>query len=291
MWVAIGASTAAQVMGGLIAAWRQIGVLRLLGYSLGALQSIQICFSGLAVSQVAISFIGGDLWRAVQLVQSGVSRKAAGQAMLLDRMFGLAAIVVMVATVLPVLLGLAHDQSDLQGIWIIAAIVTCGASALFLSPPLLQIVTQMAPEKVRGHRLFAVGMELAGVGRFLLAAPRQSAFLTGISAIAHALNIFGIVLIAGSLGVPTSPWLIAAVAIPVMFVSMLPVSVAGWGVREAAMVTGFSLLNLAPEIALSTSIGFGLSRIAASLPGVLSLIAYERQPLTNTYASKRRTGK
>ena len=61
------------------------------------------------------------------------------------------------------------------------------------------------------------------------------------------------------------------VAVPVMLLTLLPISFAGWGVREAALVSGFDLLDVPSELALATSIGFGLSGIVASLPGLFSL--------------------
>jgi hypothetical protein len=57
----------------------------------------------------------------------------------------------------------------------------------------------------------------------------------------HLLNVAGMVLIARSLGAGASPWAMAAIMTPVMFLSMLPISIAGWGVRETAMITGLGL--------------------------------------------------
>jgi uncharacterized membrane protein YbhN (UPF0104 family) len=53
----------------------------------------------------------------------------------------------------------------------------------------------------------------------------------------------------------------------VFLVSMVPISVAGWGVRESAMSAGFALVGVDPEKSIIVSIAFGLSLVLVSLPG------------------------
>jgi len=56
---------------------------------------------------------------------------------------------------------------------------------------------------------------------------------------------------------------------PVLLVSMIPVSIAGWGVREGAMVVALGFIGVPPGAAFAISVLFGLIIAAASLPGVL----------------------
>jgi hypothetical protein len=51
--------------------------------------------------------------------------------------------------------------------------------------------------------------------------------------------------------------------------SMLPVSVAGWGVRELAMVSAFGYAGVPNADALLMSLCFGLLILTISLPGGL----------------------
>ena len=53
----------------------------------------------------------------------------------------------------------------------------------------------------------------------------------------------------------------------VLIFSMIPISIAGWGVREGTMVVAFGILGNSPDIALATSIAFGIVMILVSLPG------------------------
>ena len=51
--------------------------------------------------------------------------------------------------------------------------------------------------------------------------------------------------------------------------SVLPLSVAGWGVREGAIVALFSAIGAAKAAALAMSLLYGVILILVSLPGLL----------------------
>ncbi|MCH8237952.1 MAG: flippase-like domain-containing protein [Proteobacteria bacterium] len=53
----------------------------------------------------------------------------------------------------------------------------------------------------------------------------------------------------------------------VILVTTIPISIAGWGVRETAMVGLFGLIGVPAEGALVLSVLFGLIGIAVALPG------------------------
>jgi uncharacterized membrane protein YbhN (UPF0104 family) len=60
----------------------------------------------------------------------------------------------------------------------------------------------------------------------------------------------------------------AVVVFPfVLLLSMIPISLAGWGLREGAMFVVFALLGMPSEIALGVSILFGTWLLLSSLPG------------------------
>jgi uncharacterized membrane protein YbhN (UPF0104 family) len=81
------------------------------------------------------------------------------------------------------------------------------------------------------------------------------------------LNILVFWLLGQSLGLPTSlqQWFI--VAPTVLLVSMLPISIGGWGVREGAMVVALHPFGISAEDALLPSVLFGLCAVVATLPG------------------------
>jgi len=55
----------------------------------------------------------------------------------------------------------------------------------------------------------------------------------------------------------------------VSLICQIPISFNGWGLREAAMVGIFSIMNVPTEVSLSTSIIVGLCIVISRLPGIL----------------------
>jgi len=65
----------------------------------------------------------------------------------------------------------------------------------------------------------------------------------------------------------------------VLLISMLPISIGGWGVREGAMVLALRGFGIPTEEALLPSILFGLCAVTATLPGATFWIL-ARRPAT-----------
>jgi uncharacterized membrane protein YbhN (UPF0104 family) len=260
----------ALVVQSILAAYRQIEILAVFGYKIGFMQSLRVWFSGLFVTQVAVTFIAGDFIRSVQLMGEGVPRRVAGRAIVLDRLIGLAVLLMMVAAIVPYVLPLSEDAHLRLSLMFLATASVAGVVAIMAAGFLPSLISRI-PWPLVQHRLIDIAVDLAGVSRFAVAAPRRLLAIVGLSLVMHLLNVFGIVVIARSLGIGDSAN-VAAIAIPVMLLAMLPISFAGWGVREAAMVTGMGLLHVLPSLALATSVGFGFSMIFASLPGLFGLL-------------------
>jgi hypothetical protein len=70
----------------------------------------------------------------------------------------------------------------------------------------------------------------------------------------------------GSLGL----W-ISVIPLSVIF-SAIPISVNGWGVREATIVVLAQKLGIAPADALLVSVTIGLLNMLASLPGAIVML-------------------
>ena len=68
----------------------------------------------------------------------------------------------------------------------------------------------------------------------------------------------------------------------VLLVSMIPVSIAGWGVREAVMVTAFSLVGVPSGETLVVSISYGLLVTLSGLPGGVVWLIGRRTSQFNT---------
>jgi hypothetical protein len=73
----------------------------------------------------------------------------------------------------------------------------------------------------------------------------------------------------------------------VQLLSMLPISFAGWGLREGAMVVAFRLAGVPADAALGASILFGLCLFAASLPGLAAWLNLPRRAPGNVLRDRQ----
>ena len=83
------------------------------------------------------------------------------------------------------------------------------------------------------------------------------------------LSIAAIYLAAHAVQVPLTLSAVVAVGPVIVLAQVLPISVGGWGVREAAAVTLLAMAGIDATSALLVSITFGILVFATTLPGIL----------------------
>ncbi|MEJ2374264.1 MAG: lysylphosphatidylglycerol synthase domain-containing protein, partial [Pseudolabrys sp.] len=65
--------------------------------------------------------------------------------------------------------------------------------------------------------------------------------------------------------------------LPVMLVAVVPISIAGWGIREGAMVAAFGYAGLPPGDGLIVSLLYGATFLTAGIIGGLVWLTTGRQ--------------
>jgi glycosyltransferase 2 family protein len=93
--------------------------------------------------------------------------------------------------------------------------------------------------------------------------------LIPLSAFVHLLSIAAVFLAAHAVHVPLSLPVVLAIGPILLLAQVLPISIGGWGVREAAAVALLAMTGVNATSALLVSIMFGILLILATLPGVL----------------------
>jgi uncharacterized membrane protein YbhN (UPF0104 family) len=74
-------------------------------------------------------------------------------------------------------------------------------------------------------------------------------------------------LLARSMLIPLNITQVVLLMPVILFITAIPISIAGWGVRESAMVFVFGMVGMPAESAFSLSVSFGLVMIVTGLPG------------------------
>jgi uncharacterized membrane protein YbhN (UPF0104 family) len=233
---------------------------------------------GLFFNQALPSSIGGDGMRIWLLHKYGCPIGRAFNSVLLDRIAGFIVLTLMSLYGLPKLLQLLFNISKVE---IAVGIAAATATALVL----LFVLAWARPRLGR----FRVGRLVAQIVTdvfFLARRPSESAKIAMLSIVSQVSTFVLIWLILRDLGTSISFIGVIIVAPVVSLLLVLPISIAGWGLREALFVVGFAPLNVPSDVALSASILYGLLTLAAALiGGVLWILQSAPHHLANTEQS------
>ena len=103
--------------------------------------------------------------------------------------------------------------------------------------------------------------------RRLVLVPRSCIIAVGLSAINFVVMVFMVYVLAMGLGITIGFGDLLVLVPPVILLSMLPISLAGWGVREGAMIVALGFVGVAQGNALALSFLFGVVNLLTALPG------------------------
>jgi uncharacterized protein (TIRG00374 family) len=245
-----------------VAAWRWWVILRHHGVDIRLPATFRICLIGAFFNQLLPSSIGGDVARAWYVYRYGCSKRAAVITVLSDRIYGMAMLVCLALVFFPVLVYFSVGADAL----IVVGIFTVAASSALIAAFWLDRLPGWTQRWAFTRHLGSLSEATRAV-----AADRQAIVpLIGLSLLIHAITILAIVALLAAV-VPQANLLLCAALVPViMLMAMVPVSIAGWGVRESIMIYGFGLAGVPPEAALIASILVGLSLAAVGLLGGLT---------------------
>ena len=213
---------------------------------------------GVFFNQVLPSSIGGDAVRGYYLVRGGHPLGSATVCILLDRILGMAGLVLLIMLVIPLAAKMITIPEMRWGAVFALVVSTSGlVSMIFLD----NITKKFADWRVmRGLTTLARDL------RQLLAS-KQGLSLISLSVIVHFLSIVVVGMLAWSLAIKVE-WSALAIIVPIAtLVTTVPVSIAGWGVREGVMVVGLGYIGVVAEEALALSILYGISLLIVGLPG------------------------
>ncbi len=232
-------------------------------------------------NQTLPSTIGGDAVRVWLLRTGGMPLGRALDSVIIDRLIALAALMCMGIAGLPWLFKLDADD---VGAWTVAAASAAGILALTSI-----LVLDKVPWVLKRWRPVQAAAALSTHARRVTFGSRAGIIAFTTSVLIHSCLSMVVFTIAIALGVDIEAWQCLVLVPPVMVASAIPISVAGWGVRESTMVAAFALIGMPQEMAFAISVLFGLGVIGAGLPGgVIWLAARARTTATmNAVADSR----
>lgn len=249
---------------------RLIFVIALFRHRFELLDSLRVTMESMFFSQTFLSFLGGDALRIWRVYKAGLSARHATNAVLQDRLTGIIVNHLCLLASLPWLLSVMEAGPVRAALIILAAAGLGGVGLLiFLAvmPPGIGIARYL-PLRIRHHKIVELLIEASTVGRHLILHWRGMAPVVLLSLLTVFGNCLVFFLILCGMGVAPANALYCALLVPaVLEIAMLPISIAGWGVREATTMVAFGVFGVAPDTALAASLTFGFILVGVSLLG------------------------
>ena len=222
--------------------FRWLALVRSQNIQLSLRRAFQLVFSGLFISNFLPSMVGGDVVRIAGILQESENRVAAAASVIVDRFVGLVGMMFMLPFSLPLLGSILESGSFAIGF-------------LGFTPPKLKAVIN------QWTRRFAEALQL------WLQQPLSLFLALSASLIGVFSNLVGIWILAGGLGMDVSLVDVAGVTVLTYFLTIVPVSINGYGIRELAIVGLYTQAGSTPEQASALALITRAYFLLVSLPG------------------------
>lgn len=251
-----------------VAALRWRLIMSQLGFEQPPVFYVQSYFKGVFFNQGLPTSIGGDGIRILDCARQGSRTEDAFFGVFIDRVVGLTGLLLLNMAALLISHHLLPPRVEYPLLLILAAL-TVGLILLFL---------------LRKFSFFAAGRQLGFLGRLseryfqVYSSPSLISIQLSLSIFIHLLSMSTFFLIGRAVGLDYAFRIYLVLVPPVILLTILPISLAGWGVREGAMVGFFLLIGADKESVLALSLLYGLIMLASSLPGLLVYLT-EKKPV------------
>jgi hypothetical protein len=248
-----------------LAAFRWGLLMDNLSFRLGVGFYLRSYFKGMFFNQALPTSIGGDAIRVLDVAGRGFRKRDSLYAVALDRVVGLSSLLVV-----PIAVGLWQPALLPQGLFIVVLLLGVGSLLGFLCAlNLRRWIWLWQQPRLMVAAILSERLHLAFCARQVRIAVA--------SVIVHVLASVCLFATGKALGIELGllPYL-ALVPLALLF-SVLPVSIAGWGVREGAIVALFSAIGTGKALALAMSLLYGVILMLVSLPGLLVYLQDRRK--------------
>ena len=225
---------------------------------------------GVFFAQALPSTVGTDIVRVWSVRRFGISLGTATNSVIVDRLVGLLALLTLGTLSVPYLLGLAAGGA---AAFAMAGITLAGAGACVVLLGLRRLPqswTRWAPLRGLTSLSRAFWAVFFSMRVFLQAFGLSLTTQLGVISVTYLLGV------SMDVGVGLGSYL--AIMPPVLLVSSLPISIAGWGVREGTMIVGLGFVGVPADAALAISLLLGGVVVASGLAGAAFWALERRLP-------------
>ena len=219
-------------------------------------------------SQGLPAALGADAFRAWWYAKRGVSAVQGIKIIAFDRIIGLVSLAAVCGASIAVFVSRAGNAAAVNSLGVIVVVALAGFIGLIL--PFRLGLTAFASRQ--SHRLPPTMARMLGWlldmrEFFRVGSKADMAIILFLGVAVHLMTVLLGYVLARGLGSDVGFLGCLAAIAPALLVSYLPISIAGWGVREASLVFAFGLVGVGRETALLISLGIGIIVLVVSLLG------------------------
>lgn len=248
----------------MLAAYRWVLVMRELDGIVEVWPALQAIYVSLALNQCMPSYVGGDAYRIYWLYREGNRLAVAARGVVIDRISAIIALVLMMAAGLPLVFARFPDPAARTGL---IAVLACG-----LLGTVVFFTCDALPAAWRRLRVVRELAELSAAARRLLLHSASALAIGPLALVVHLITAAVMCVFAASLRLPLTFLDCALLMPPIMLLAAVPLSIAGWGVREGVVVGALSMVGIGTEPALALSLLLGVAALGNGLIGLVPLV-------------------
>jgi uncharacterized membrane protein YbhN (UPF0104 family) len=267
-WIGLAiAATFVQIFVGVLR-WRTVSAE--CGAPLATMQAMRFNVIGTFFNQTLPSSIGGDAVRLWLVARGGAGWRAATYSIFVDRAIGLIALAIIIFASLPWSYNLISDPSGRSALLLVDFVALAGGIGFLI------LGTLKWPWLKRWwgtHHLYACSV----IASRVIFSRERGPKIAALSAIVHVLAVVIAWCVVQSIEAPILFGQVFQLIPPVMLITMLPISIAGWGVREATMGLAFGYAGLLTNEGVNVSLLFGaVSFLVGAFGGLVWIFSAEK---------------
>jgi glycosyltransferase 2 family protein len=249
--------------------WRDI--IAAIGFRSSFGTTFPIVWIGLFFSQVLPSAVGGDAVRVWLAYKNGVTGSGAVTSVLIDRLMGVLAILLLLTVQLPALWNFPLDRPIIAGLF---GLIMMGNLGLVAAASI-----DRAPAWIQSFTIGRYLAEFSAELRRTLLNYRRLLLPLVYSTVNQAGAVVCVAIIGLGLGLKIDLATYLIVVPLANLVQVLPISVGGWGLRESFYVLALAKLGVPGSDALALSVLYGLLTMICSLPGGIVWLMYRHDKM------------
>jgi uncharacterized membrane protein YbhN (UPF0104 family) len=248
--------------------WREISAE--CGAPIETKQAMRFNVIGTFFNQTLPSAIGGDAVRLWLVARSGAGWRAATYSIFVDRAIGLIALAIIIVASLPWSYRLISDPHGRSALLLVDFAALAGGVGFLV----LGILPWPWLKRWWGtHHLHACAV----IANRVIFSWDRGPKIAVLSVLVHVLAVVIAWCVVQSIAAPVLFGQIFQLVPPVMLITMLPISIAGWGVREATMGLAFGYAGLVSNEGVNISLLFGsVSFIVGVFGGLVWVFSPEK---------------